>query len=172
MKLKKRSPLLTQERLKSLLRYDPETGVFTYRDRKGRKMPGTVAGTDEGRGYIAICLDYKRYRAAHLAWLYIYGRLPESQIDHKNGNPSDNRIENLRESTQAQNLQNLRSPKTNSSSKYLGVTCHKRIKNKKWQARIQIDEKVRSLGYFRCPTAAYLLGYLPAKRRLHSFCTI
>lgn len=98
--------MLTQDRLRELLHYDPDTGVFTNIKPRHRVKVGDIAGSNSGKGYLQIQIDQKRYSAHRLAWLYTYGRFPEEFIDHINGNPSDNRIVNLREVTQRENLQN------------------------------------------------------------------
>ncbi|HHK4055192.1 TPA: hypothetical protein ACQSSJ_005219, partial [Pseudomonas aeruginosa] len=75
------SETLTQERLKELLRYDTETGEFTWLARKGsRALVGSKAGSNDGQGYIRIAIDGRRYRAHRLAWLYCYGKWPAAQV--------------------------------------------------------------------------------------------
>jgi len=76
--------MLTQERLKELLTYNPDTGVFTRKkvSRGGRWKVGTLDGT----GYIHTRVDYKIYLAHRLAWLYMYGEFPTETIDHINHN--------------------------------------------------------------------------------------
>jgi hypothetical protein len=96
---------LTQARLKELLRYDPETGVLTWRVKRWRAKAGDVAGWRSGRN-IHICIEQKCYLAHRLAWLYVHGQFPERDIDHIDGDPLNNRIANLRECSQAENQQN------------------------------------------------------------------
>lgn len=122
---------LTQSRLKELTVYDPETGVFTARVARKNIPAGAVLGNPGRRGYLHCMIDKKFYKLHRLAWLYMYGKFPDGQIDHINHNTADNRIANLRDVSCAQNHQN-RSRKTNSASGYLGVTWHKR--DKRWQA--------------------------------------
>lgn len=100
---------MNQEQLKSLLDYDPETGVFTHRERPGRPrwnqtFAGKPAGGPTGSGdYCRIGLNGKRYLAHRLAWLYVYGELPE-EVGHTNGDRSDNRIANLFASSRSDTL--------------------------------------------------------------------
>jgi hypothetical protein len=99
---------LTQERLKELLHYDPETGIFTnLTQRGGHAKKGAVAGTKNSIGYVCIRIDYDQYRAHRLAWLYVYGEFPEKFIDHMNEIRDDNRIINLRLATHQENLHNI-----------------------------------------------------------------
>ena len=106
---------LTQERLKELLHYDPETGVFRWKvDRpKGVKI-GNKAGTLDQDGYRKISLDGKRFYAHRLVWLYVHGEFPFDQIDHKNRVPDDNRLVNLRQATSGEN-------RANSKTTHLGM---------------------------------------------------
>jgi hypothetical protein len=95
--------LLTQKDLQNIIHYSPETGIFTWaRPRKGIAVTDKV-GTLKPSGYIVILVKAKLYRAHRLAWLYMTGNWPENEIDHINGDRSDNRFCNLREATKAQN---------------------------------------------------------------------
>ena len=80
--------MITQSELKNILHYNQDTGVFTWIKNS------IVAGTVEKKGYIAIKINRKSYKAHRLAWLYIYGNFPKEQIDHLNGIKNDNCINN------------------------------------------------------------------------------
>lgn len=161
--------VVTQERLKELLRYDPETGLFVRIKARGRLgKVGSIAGTDHKDGYKMIKIDSVLYLSHRLAWLYVYGVWPIDLLDHRNGVRSDNQIENLREATNEKNLQNQRKGRGN-GSKYLGVSWSKI--SRKWMASIQLDKKWFYLGYFSEEEAAYS-AYLEAKRKLHEFGTL
>ena len=139
-------PELTAEYLRSILSYDPETGIFTWKVSTGpRVRAGEVAGSVNSKGYLLIMVHSRSHRAHRLAWLYVYGTWPEDQLDHINRNRSDNRISNLREVTNKQNHQN-RSKSSNSKSGHLGVSWHKQ--NSKWQALIMHNQRGIYLGYF------------------------
>jgi hypothetical protein len=94
---------LTAERLREILGYDPETGLFTRLVRTGRIRAGEVAGTAHSRGYRSIVIDGRVYLSHRLAWLYVHGEWPPEQIDHINRNRADNRLVNLRAAKQSQN---------------------------------------------------------------------
>lgn len=145
---------LTQDRLKELLHYDPETGVFTRRiARSGaRGGIGAVAGSTHYDGYKRISIDGKLYQSHRLAWLYTHGTWPADMVDHINGVAGDNRLTNLREATQIQNMANVGKPSNNTSG-YKGVSWHKR--DKKWRAQINHQDKQKHLGHFTTPEEAH-----------------
>jgi len=87
----------------------------------------------------------KQYLAHRLIWLYVYGKFPDDQIDHINGDPSDNRIENLRDVTNQENNKN-RSKNCNNTSGHIGVCWDKDAE--KWRARIDVNGGTKHLGYF------------------------
>ena len=159
---------LTAGRLKSLLDYDPETGVFTRKIRTSNRITvGDVAGFLHVTGYWVIKIDGKAFKGHRLAWLYIYGCWPTHEIDHINGDPADNRIENLRDITHAHNVQNLRKARSDNASGFLGV--HKVAAG--WKVNIQLDHVPMKLGTYDTPEEAHQV-YLEAKRLLHVACTI
>lgn len=104
--------ILTQEYLRRILDYDPETGIFRWRARPERSRQwntrylGAKAGSLMQIGYRAIIIDGKHNYEHRIAWLYCYGEWPPTIIDHINGCPSDNRLANLRLATHSQNLFN------------------------------------------------------------------
>jgi hypothetical protein len=153
--------MIRYERLKEVLHYDGESGIFTWKPRPLSdfanerafkvfkiRFEGKPAGciknkTRSEKKYLVIGIDYVLYRAHRLAWFYMNGIMPEDDaIDHINGNGLDNRIENLRDGIN--NSRNMRLMKTNSS----GVSGVNWSKSKgKWRARIH-DGKELHLGYF------------------------
>lgn len=128
---------LTAERLRELLYYDPETGVFA---RNGR-----VAGCARADGYRVVSVDDKLRYAQRLAWLYMLGNEADGDIDHINGDPSDNRWCNLRCVTRSQNLANARKPKTNTSG-FKGVSWS--TVAGKWSVQIRVRNKRFCLGHY------------------------
>jgi hypothetical protein len=159
--------MITQTRLKELLNYDSDTGIFTWiKQRNSRTKIGSVAGCKQSDGYIRIWIDYKPYSSHRLVWMYVYGELPKKDLDHVNKVKDDNRIVNLRLATKQENKQNHSTPQSNNKSGYLGVSWNKRAK--KWKAQIQMNGKVKYLGLFKYSKEAYEV-YLKAKRELHTF---
>lgn len=136
--------MLTQERLKELLKYDSNTGIFTWIKASQGIKASSQAGC-KANGYILIGIDYQLYQAHRLAWLYIYGSLPKKQIDHINHNRADNRIINLREVTHQENTKNAPKRKTNTSG-VTGVSWDK--DTNKWRSQITINGKATYLGIF------------------------
>jgi hypothetical protein len=143
---------LTAEYLRSVLDYDPETGVFEWRKRRQgiHHKRGLRAGSAPNAcGYIQISVNRKIYLAHRLAWLWMTGNWPADQIDHINGERSDNRWTNLREATSSQQNSNTRISRNNTSG-YKGVTwCHG-----KYVAQIVHNGKTYYLGRFTCPKQA------------------
>ena len=136
---------ITADELRSILHYDPLTGVFTHRESAGCRLAGSVAGFLDSKGYMQVGVLKRQYSAHRLAWLYIYGTWPKNQIDHINRNRSDNRIANLRDVTNQQNMCNAGDFSTNSSGRK-GVYWDKR--DSRWRACIVNKGRYLSLGYF------------------------
>ena len=142
---------ITQARLKELLNYDPETGVFTWRVPRRGVRPNRNAGGVYPKGYAFVSVDGKQYYAHRLAWFYVHGAWPPHDIDHINRIRNDNRLVNLRLATRGQNLQNS-SKKSFCSSSIKGV--HWTARERRWVARIHVNYKTICLGYFRDLEAA------------------
>jgi hypothetical protein len=159
---------MTQETLKSILHYDPITGVFRWRfggrSHAGKKQPWSVAGTPHNMGYISIAVSRNRYLAHRLAWMYTHGEWPKQYIDHINGDRSDNRIENLRDVSHQANCENKRAVGKQNTSGFLGAGW--REDRQKWRGIITINGKQKHLGFFDTAEAAHK-AYLTAKRELH-----
>ncbi len=157
---------LTAEYLRELLSYNPETGEFIWQVSCRGTKAGDIAGTPGSQGRRHIIIGYARYKAHRLAWLYVYGKWPEKLIDHINGYPTDNRIENLREATVREYLYNQRRSNKNNKTGVLGVQWRP-MKNK-FRARITVSGKEISLGHFDSIEDAEK-AYLEAKAKLHLF---
>ena len=143
------------ERAAEILRYEPETGRLIRRIRTSpRTQAGDLAGTLNLSGYYIVGVKIigkdKKLLAHRIVWFIHHGELPD-MLDHIDGNPLNNRIENLRPANHHQNSQNKRSRK-HSSSKFLGVSWCKN--NAKWRAQITINDKQKYLGLFDDETEA------------------
>jgi len=156
----------TVERVHELLTYNPETGVFVWKARTSNRIHvGDRAGRDNRNGYRRINIDGSGYYEHRIAWLYVYGKWPKYEIDHKDGVGFNNQIANLREATHIQNSQNMPLSEANTSG-MRGVSWCKNYG--KWEAYIWLSYRKISLGYF---DSLYAAGeaYLKAKQKLHSF---
>jgi hypothetical protein len=158
--------LLTQEKIKELLDYNPETGIFIWKSKTSKYSPikvGSIAGYLKSSGYRIIEIYNKAFREHRLAWLYVYGVFPSDQIDHINGIRDDNRISNLREATNKENSFNKK-PSKNNTSGYKGVSWNK--KNNKWVSQIRVDKKSIYLGLYDSLEDA-AIAYQAAAIRYH-----
>lgn len=143
---------LTAERLRELLSYDPQTGVFTWATVRVGCGFNKVAGCfDKGKAYIVIKIDRRIYRAHRLAFLWMTGEWPEFTIDHKDRNRSNNRWSNLRIATRKQNQENLPLDPRNKSG-HRGIHWVK--EDKVWAASIGHNGKKYALGRSRDINAA------------------
>lgn len=137
---------LSAEYVRSLLDYDPETGEFRFRIRKGgRAKVGKIAGSFDKKKYHRIKIDGHLYLASRIAWLYVTGEWPKALIDHEDRDPSNTRFANLREATYTENARNCRTPRRNTSG-YKGVSWHKT--RKEWRSYIRVEGKLIHLGAF------------------------
>lgn len=146
--LDKNGPL-TAKRLRSVLSYDPTTGVFRWLHDHCSVTAGDVAGSPEAKGYIRISVDGRRYKAHRLAWLYFYGAWPDNQVGHRSTDKSDNSIDNLRQAGNAQNCANASTPKNNS----IGLKGVGRS-GRRFVAGIKINYRRAHLGSFDTPEEA------------------
>lgn len=156
---------LTAERLRELLHYSPETGVFTWKKRRGGSAkPGNVAGRLNDNGYWRIRVDGPEYFGHRLAWLYVHGVWPDAEIDHIDRNRANNRIDNLRQATRWENCQNT-PPRPTGTSRYRGVSFEAR--RSLWRAQIARRGRNAFLGYFDTEEEAFA-AYVAAVKMLHT----
>lgn len=167
--------MVTVERLRELLAYDPETGVLTWIVNASQVPAGTIAGYVREDGYVEVGVDGHPYRGHRIAWALHHGAWPEGLLDHRNGVRHDNRIENLRPTTRGLNLQNQRRARSNNKSGYLGVSPASRCPLSgvvtAWRATIKANGRFIQLGTFPSPVIAHAV-YVKAKRYLHPACTL
>lgn len=163
---------LSADRLRELLHYDTETGVFRWKLKTSNRSNRIKVGEPTGKklssfGYVRVGIDGVVYQAHRLAWLYVHGCWPSGQLDHINGCRSDNRISNLRDVPQTTNMQNIKVARKDNKCGLLGVSTN----GKKWSARIHVDGVAKHLGTFETKELAHQ-AYIEAKRLFHSGCTI
>lgn len=176
---------LTYELVREYLDYNPDTGVFVWNTRNieqflDAKFPlrehprwntryaGKIAGIPDLRGYIRIKLFGKRHSAHRLAWLWMTGKEPSSDIDHVNLKKGDNRWLNLRLATRSENTAN-RPPANNNTTGMKGVYWHKA--NKKWTASIGNNGSIY-LGSYDCPAAASFAYQIAASKLFGEFARV
>lgn len=166
-------PPITPEYIKTILDYNPDTGIFIWKEnptyppewntKYANKRAGCARPIGNGVLYRFIGIRKKQYFEQVLAWAYMTGAWPVLTIDHKNKDQLDNKWDNLRLATRSQNQMN-RGLQSNNTSGYKGVVWHKIIK--KWVARIKIDNKTKHLGCFTSPEEAFV-AYCEAAKVLH-----
>lgn len=162
--------VLTKDRLKELLNYNPDTGIFTRLTAPTNKVKiGDVSGSINKKGYIEIKVDYKKYLAHRLAHLYMTGNFPKNQIDHIDGIKNNNAWTNLRDVTPAENSQNRRTAKKNNKSGLLGVYTNSNCST--YRSQIWINGVCKQLGSFKTKEQAHA-AYLKEKRIHHKTCSI
>lgn len=152
--------------LRELVSYDPKTGVLTWKRRQGHhfdvkpvnlpralstwnaRYAGREIKSSTSFGHVALHINIygirRRMMAHRAAWAIVHGEWPEHLIDHVNGDPSDNRISNLRCCTSSENNRNKKITPRNTSG-FVGVTFYKRTQQ--WRAWVKIEGKTKSLGY-------------------------
>lgn len=138
--------VLTQKRLKEVLHYNPETGIFTNLiNRSSNAVKGMRAGTENNNGYREIYIDNKKYKEHRLAFLYMKNYFPK-YVDHINHKTTDNKWSNLRKSTLSENQKNSSLNKNNTSG-HIGIYWNK--KANKWHAQLKSNNETIYLGLFR-----------------------
>lgn len=138
--------MITQSRLKEILHYDPETGIFTRKIRCCNGRFGVIRTSPSPSGYYRIMINSIRYYAHKLAWLYIYGELPTGNLDHINRIRTDNRISNLRIASNSQNCMNCTIYSSNTSGQK-GVNFSK--KHNTWIVRCRVNNIRYYLGCYK-----------------------
>jgi hypothetical protein len=159
---------LTAERVRELLSYNPETGVFTWlvdSPKGGQRRAGKAAGSVTGDGYHYISIRRRPYLAHRLAWLYVHGEWPSAQIDHRDGNRTNNAIDNLREANRSQNAGNSKRRRTNTSG-FKGVYFCSRTG--RYVAQITCGYR-KHLGYFDTSKDAHAAYAVAAEKHFGEF---
>ena len=155
------APNLTSDRLRAVLDYDPETGIFRWRVQRGGMRAGALAGCAAPDG-VLIAIDYRQHRAARLAFLYMTGAWPPAEIDFLDHDNLNNRWNNLRPATSAQNHAYQRTPR-NSRTGIKGVWWDATVK--RWAGQVIHAGRVYKRHFETIGSAA---RYVRAKReQLH-----
>ena len=137
--------MLTQERIRELLDYDPATGHLIWRVTKSPKAPkGSIAGSVNAKGHVNLQIDKRMYALHQVVFALHHGHIPK-EIDHVNRNKQDNRIENLRACDSSLNKGNIGLLRSNRSG-YRGVSLNTRTQ--KYHAQIKINGKQTYIGRF------------------------
>ena len=143
------------EKLKLFINYDKNTGELTWKCTKQKIKLGQRAGYVDSRGYVNLNFCSHRLMGHRVAWALHYGKWPLNQIDHADMNPSNNKLNNLREATDCQNKANTKARPNKIYSTLKGVTYDKR--RKKWQTTIYRNGHKKFLGYFDTAKKAYFV---------------
>jgi len=158
---------------KSVLDYDPKTGIFKWKYRNdvpkeiNTKFAGKKAGCINSAGYLVIRIKNRLYLGHRVAFLIMKERWPEFEVDHEDENKSNNKWFNLREASHAQNKFNCGISKRNKSG-FKGVCWQKNMN--KWRSQITFNGKHFELGFFSDPNKAHL-AYKKKAEYLHKeFC--
>jgi hypothetical protein len=154
------SPLITPPQLKRLIRYNKRTGIFRWRVTTRKTKKGDVAGCVNGLGYIQLSFNKRMYLGHVIAWLYVTGEWPVNEIDHRDGNPSNNKWKNLRQANRSNNCANSKMP-CNNTSGFKGVSAYL----KRFRSYIQGEH----LGCFDTAEEAALAYDAEARRRYGQF---
>jgi hypothetical protein len=144
--------MIDQETVKKIFHYDAESGMLLWRNGNGRNVkPWQQANSLNSSGYYAIKIQNKSYRVHRLIWLYVNGKFPDGDIDHKNRIRNDNRLCNLRDVSRTDNAQNISLPKHNKSG-HIGVSWIK--SHNCWTVYVKVNKKNKWLGYYKNLDAA------------------
>ncbi|WP_273761537.1 HNH endonuclease signature motif containing protein [Aeromonas hydrophila] len=134
--------------------YCNQSGVLTFRVKAGKMMPGCVAGCANSKGYLTVGINRKKHYVHRIIWEMFNSKIPDGmQIDHINGNKSDNRLENLRLASNQVNSKNQKRKSTNSSG-LTGVSWDSQTGM--WRAHITVNGKMKSLGRYKDKESALL----------------
>lgn len=155
--------MITHQRLLELIAYDPETGSFTHRQQRRGVRKGSRAGSRMPIGYWNVRVDGEQFYLHRLAWFYVHGTWPDSEVDHINRDKGDNRIANLRLASHHENTLN-RPVYANNTSGSTGVTFDKA--RGKWKACIFGDKYI---GRFATKEEAVAARDAAAKREYGAF---
>lgn len=145
------APPFAAELLRTLFIYDPSSGVLVWAKSGPNRRKGEIAGGFDKDGYRRVGVFSRQILASHIIWILVHGRLPDGDIDHRDLNRSNDRLDNLREADRRSNIANTNLRCTNTSG-FKGVYFNRQ--NGKWRARIRDHYKHIHLGDFDAPEEA------------------
>lgn len=150
--------MLTAERLKELIKYEPDTGNFVWAKGRPGASKGAIAGWTDVNNYRSVKIDREVYLQHRLAFFYVQGKWPVCEMDHKDGDRTNNKWSNLREATRTQNAVNRKAT--------AGLKGAEKQPNGKWVARIRYNKKRLYLGMFDTELQAHK-AYVLKAQELH-----
>lgn len=161
--------MLTADRLRELVDFDPGTGVFTqrivYEGQRARWKAGRVSGSiSKQSGYLTLRVDGKNFQAHRLAWLHVHGTWPTAEIDHRDGDRRNNCMSNLRDVSRRENAGNMQRVRADSATGVQGVSPYK--KTGRFQAQVRHNGRCHYLGTYDTVEQARAV-YVDAKAKLH-----
>lgn len=169
--MKRHMAEMSAETLRATFSVGEHGQIYWVCDASTKIRAGRKAGTQSHKGgRIYVKFRGKSIAAHRLVWMLAYGKWPDGLIDHINGDPSDNRLENLRDANASTNSQNRRGAQKNSHCGLLGVSKHNATP-RPYRARLQVGDRVIRIGGFATAEAAHA-AYIEAKRAHHQGCTI
>lgn len=136
---------LTAESVKDIFTYDSEEGILRWKVNGMKVRAGQPVGSPDKVGRLRTTYNYKNYLVYHLIWLFVYGRLPEKEIDHIDRNPGNNKLANLRECSHAENLRNA-GARTNNKTGHVGIFWDER--RGKYLANLMKDGVTHHIGRY------------------------
>jgi hypothetical protein len=152
----------TAEAIRAAIAYDPHSGSLTWLVDSGRARAGKEAGFSDERGSRSVIIAGRRLKAHRVAWLLTYGEWPDLEVDHIDGDPSNNRLSNLRLANHTQNLGNMKRRRDNATG-FKGVHYHKAAR--RYCAQVCAGKVRHYLGLFDTPQEAHA-AYIAAAERL------
>jgi hypothetical protein len=140
----RRQNTMTLAEASALFSYEPATGMLRWKVARGKIKPGDLVSC-KSNGYFSVMVDGRNFKAHRIIWLLAKGEWPTDEIDHRDGNPANNKPRNLRLATSSQNKMNCKIGRRNTTG-CKGVYLDKR--DGRWYARVSKNRTPLHLGRF------------------------